>query len=443
MNSCVFDKMTHSGHQPNAGLLWGVGEMQGWRPSMEDAYVAKGSLSEGRGDWADTGLFAVFDGHGGSAAAKFCAKRFPEAILAGQASQPPTVLHESFFHVDQMLAQVGKKMAESDSGHPDWCGCTAVACLVGRENIIVANAGDSRAVLGRSGRAYDLSEDHKPGNEKEVARIKKAGGYVSEKSCGPHTISRVNGTLGVSRAMGDLRFKKNKHISAEEQIVSCEPDINVCKRRGTDDFLVVACDGVWDVLSSQQVVTHVQKDLAAIRRGDLSPADVVSKILDQCLASDPDTCYGKGGDNMTMILVVFDGDGRPAHKPSGGLRHFLGDCVLGTADPALPSARPAGVASVKTPSPRTPNPKARAVQKAMQHPHGRPVLLGNLKNQHLPDLADASKRSPHGTDAASKADQGGRAELTNHICDKDPKGGKKDRFNATLLPSFHSGRNNR
>jgi serine/threonine protein phosphatase PrpC len=279
---------------------------------MEDAFVARGSLPGGaifqdnrQQDWASTALFAVFDGHGGSEVAKFCADHFPKAIMKGHSAQAPTALKDSFFNVDKMLVQIGDKMPITDPAHPDCVGCTAVACLVRADSIIVANAGDSRAVLSRSGQAHDLSHDHKPGDEPEAARIRKAGGFVSEHQCGPYTMHRVNGKLAVSRAMGDLQFKQNEGLEASEQMVSCAPDINICRRQIDDDFLVVACDGVWDVLSSQEVVDIVKKDLAAIRSGDLKPADVVCKVLDRCLSPDLSQTCGKGGDNMTMILVVF------------------------------------------------------------------------------------------------------------------------------------------
>lgn len=280
--------------------------MQGWRPSMEDAYVATGSLGQQQSDWANTGLFAVFDGHGGDQVSKFCAKQLPRALVQGRAAEAAAALNASFFTVDQMLADAGKKLSPNDPAHPDNVGCTAVACVVRKDSIIVANAGDSRAVLSRSGRAHDLSQDHKPSDTQEVERVRRAGGFVSEHKCGSHTIHRVNGQLSVSRAIGDQRFKKNTQMSAVNQAVSCAPDVNICKRQRGDEFLVIACDGIWDVLSSQAVVDLVRQDLAAIRRGDIKPADVISKVLDRCLSPDPSKTFGKGGDNMTMILVVFD-----------------------------------------------------------------------------------------------------------------------------------------
>ena len=82
-----------------------------------------------------------------------------------------------------------------------YAGCTAVVCLVTETEIYVANAGDSRCIVSVGGKVEALSEDHKPDNEKEMARIKKAGGEVIE--------GRVNGNLNLSRALGDLEYKTN------------------------------------------------------------------------------------------------------------------------------------------------------------------------------------------------------------------------------------------
>lgn len=290
---------------------------------MEDAYVAIGSLSKatglvGQSTSADTGLFAVFDGHGGPETAKFCAKHLPHSILMNDSPDVVHVLCDSFVDVDRKLARIGRDMRVTEPGHPDHVGCTAVACLIRTDDIVVANAGDSRAVLSRGGHAVDLSRDHKPNLSMEGARIANAGGYVTKQRCGTQTIHRVNGQLAVSRAMGDLRFKSNPDLEPEEQIVSCMPEVRVCRRRPKDEFLVIACDGIWDVLTSQDVVDRVQKDLSAIRNGSLKPSDVVGKILDECLAEDPS--QGIGTDNMTMILVIFDKNNnidaaRVGHEP--------------------------------------------------------------------------------------------------------------------------------
>jgi protein phosphatase 1G len=103
----------------------------------------------------------------------------------------------------------------------------------------VANAGDSRAVLCRAGRALDLSVDHKPEDETERLRIYAAGGKIT---CD----GRVNGGLNLSRALGDHHYKKNTTLPLEAQMISAEPDVTLYSiDRATDTFMVIACDGIW------------------------------------------------------------------------------------------------------------------------------------------------------------------------------------------------------
>ncbi len=105
--------------------------------------------------------------------------------------------------------------------------------------------GDSRCVAQVRGAAEALSVDHKPGDEPERQRIESAGGFVE--------FNRVNGNLALSRALGDFAFKGNDTLSAEEQIVSGCPDVQVRTVDEDWEFLILACDGIWDVLSNQEV----------------------------------------------------------------------------------------------------------------------------------------------------------------------------------------------
>jgi len=352
-NGSTTDRSAHVGSHTKLGCSWGIGEKQGWRPTMEDAFVATCFGEQGDCAWADTALFGVFDGHGGAEVAKFCADHLPQVVAQGDSSKASVVLRDSFLHVDEMLVDLGRQTPPSDPGHPDNAGCTAVVSLVTPDTIIVANAGDSRAVLCRNGRAVAVSQDHKPHLPKEAARIYKAGGFVTHQRCGPHNVHRVNGKLALSRSMGDLRFKKNTDLRASEQVVSCVPDVKNLTRQSDDEFMVIACDGVWDVMTSQQVVNRIHRDLELIRRGYLQADAVVLEILAECIAEDPSQNFGRGSDNMTMILVVFNkGGGLPVRAcqpgalaaclhPSRALKSTLaqpGHCIptLRTTQAGLP-----------------------------------------------------------------------------------------------------------
>jgi len=173
-------------------------------------------------------------------------------------------------------------------------GCTAVvALLVGRE-LLVANAGDSRCVLCRNGKTVEMSFDHKPEDELESQRITKAGGRVTMDG-------RVNGGLNLSRAIGDHAYKMNKDLKPEEQMISAMPDVKKVTLEDDDEFMVLACDGIWNYMSSEEVVEFVRKRLAENRE---KVSSICEELFVNCLA--PNTAGdGTGCDNMTAVIVQF------------------------------------------------------------------------------------------------------------------------------------------
>ncbi|OMO85641.1 phosphatase 2C (PP2C)-like protein [Corchorus capsularis] len=189
----------------------------------------------------------------------------------------------------------GWRATMEDAGpHSDFSGpnsgSTACVAIIRNNQLVVANAGDSRCVISRKGQAYNLSKDHKPDLELEKDRILKAGGYIQ--------VGRVNGSLNLARAIGDVEFKQNKSLPAEKQIVTANPDINTVELCDDDEFLVLACDGIWDCMSSQQLVDYVREQLNA----ETKLSAICEKVFDRCLAP---TAGGEGCDNMTMIIVQF------------------------------------------------------------------------------------------------------------------------------------------
>merc|ERR1719203_2444805 len=176
---------------------------------------------------------------------------------------------------------------------PDNIGCTAVVCCVRPDSITVANAGDSRAVLCRRGVAVEMSEDHKPNLPGELRRIHRAGGCVMEQHVAGQTYYRVNGNLNLSRSIGDLNYKQNFNLMPKDQVICCTPEVRAYRRQSGDEFMVLACDGVWDVLSSQDVVDYVRPRLGnfldleqRLRSGSLRLSSIVEGLLDQCLSPD-------------------------------------------------------------------------------------------------------------------------------------------------------------
>ncbi|KAF3686309.1 Protein phosphatase 1G [Channa argus] len=195
----------------------------------------------------------------------------------------------------------GKEEPGSDSG------TTAVVALIRGKQLIVANAGDSRCVVSERGKAVDMSYDHKPEDEVELARIKNAGGKVTMDG-------RVNGGLNLSRAIGDHFYKRNKALPPEEQMISAMPDVKVLTLNEDHEFMVIACDGIWNVLSSQEVVDFISERIKPDQNGKFRAlSSIVEELLDHCLA--PNTSGdGTGCDNMTCIIVTLRPHPTPAQS---------------------------------------------------------------------------------------------------------------------------------
>lgn len=185
-------------------------------------------------------------------------------------------------------------------------GCTAVVALIQGDTLLVANAGDSRCIVSRKGQAIEMSTDHKPDNPDERARIMNAGGFV--------TAGRVNASLNLSRALGDMEYKQNTNLPPREQIVTAYPEVRTLKLEPGDDFLVLACDGIWDVKTNQQVVDFVRERLSQSK----PLSKIVEELFDTCIA--PNTSgTGLGCDNMSAIVVTLPSNlGAIKSEPSEG-----------------------------------------------------------------------------------------------------------------------------
>ena len=108
------------------------------------------------------------------------------------------------------------------------------------------------------------------------------------------------GNLALSRAIGDFEFKKNFSLDAEAQVVTCDPDFIEHDVDGEEEFLILACDGIWDCLSSQQAVDFVRR---AVANGD-ELGKICEDLMVKCLARDTET-GGIGCDNMTVVIVAL------------------------------------------------------------------------------------------------------------------------------------------
>ena len=327
-------------------LAFGSCAMQGWRKDMEDSHIELPVFRDSKQD----SLFAVFDGHGGSAVAKFCAENFPGVLLKDEEFMVGNIgegLRRTYLKLDEMLSDPGnvlklKKYSKGGNAsggdtppvsssrrwsltHPALnTGCTAVVVHIENHRLTVANSGDSRAVLCRDGEAVDLTVDHKVTLEKELERIAAAGGVVLN--------GRVNGSLNLTRAIGDLAFKSDSNLKAEEQVITANPDVFVIDLDQEEcDFIIIACDGVFEVFNSQEACDFVSHGLRHLRDSELpaspdsgssippeSISDIVAKMLDVACSDDVGRTEGLGGDNLTCIVV----DLRPG-KPLCNLERVI------------------------------------------------------------------------------------------------------------------------
>eukprot|EP00262_Sarcandra_glabra_P000657 TRINITY_DN1079_c0_g2_i1.p1 TRINITY_DN1079_c0_g2~~TRINITY_DN1079_c0_g2_i1.p1 ORF type:complete len:552 (-),score=102.26 TRINITY_DN1079_c0_g2_i1:568-2223(-) len=316
--------------------LWGCISLCGRRPEMEDSAnvvprFLRIPLQMLIGDRVVDGVtqslnntlahfFGVYDGHGGAQVANYCRDRVHSALIE-EIEKSKEGLDASdrdnlqlqwekaftgcFLKVD---AEVGGRVNKGSNGSnsdssegspepvaPETVGSTAVVAILCSTHIIVANCGDSRAVLCRGKEAVPLSVDHKPNREDEYERIEAAGGKVIQWNG-----HRVFGVLAMSRSIGD-RYLKPWIIP--------EPEVMFVPRMKEDECLVVASDGLWDVMTNEEVceaarrrilIWHKKNGITpSIERGEgIDPAaqaaaEYLSKLALQ-----------RGSkDNITVIVV--------------------------------------------------------------------------------------------------------------------------------------------
>ncbi|VVB06597.1 unnamed protein product [Arabis nemorensis] len=259
---------------------------------MEDEHICIDNLSSQVGSPCElpnpSAFYAVFDGHGGSEAAAYVRQNaiklffeddnFPQTseVDSVYVEEVKTSLRNTFLQTDLALAE--------DCSISPFCGTTAIAALIFGRLLMVANAGDCRAVLCRKGIAIDMSEDHKPINLQERRRVEESGGFIDSDGY-------LNGFLSVSRALGDWGMKLPH--GSQSPLIS-EPEIKQISLTEDDEFLVIGCDGIWDVLTSQEAVSIVKRGL---NRHD-DPTKCARELVMEALRLNT-------FDNLTAVVVCF------------------------------------------------------------------------------------------------------------------------------------------
>lgn len=254
---------------------------------MEDEHIRIDNLREqvddSKGLLSQGAYYGVFDGHGGIDAASFTQNNPLNFILEDShfPSMVKKAVRNAFQKADNTLADT--KSLDSSSG------TTALIALILGRTMLIANAGDSRAVLGKRGRAIELSKDHKPNATSEKLRIEKLGGVIFD--------GYLNGQLSVARALGDWHIKSAK---GSKGLLISEPEFEEVVLSEEDEFLIIGCDGLWDVMSSQYAVTIVRKELMLHNDPEKCSKFLVKEALKR-------NCC----DNLTVLVICFSHDPPP------------------------------------------------------------------------------------------------------------------------------------
>ena len=276
----------------------GVSVSQGKRGYHEDRHVIIENLYE------DFSLYGVFDGHGGSDVADACVSHLPNMIRAGlehlfqqSGIVNQNLIKEMLYHTFLILHDELLQPSTSFT-----CGSTCLLVLRRRNQMWVANSGDSRAILGlgrlMGGRAHtvvNLTRDHKPGTVSEKQRIEAAGGYVRDVMGVP----RVIGELAVSRSIGDKRYHPYVIPHPDVMYYTLNPG-------STHSYLVLATDGLWDVMNSDEVGDFVVDSFNNRNNSQYNPSETMMDAS-RCATSIMRHAYERldAEDNMTILVIIL------------------------------------------------------------------------------------------------------------------------------------------
>lgn len=289
--------------------------VQGRREEMEDEMMVQQDVGHG------FAFAAVFDGHAGNGSSYFlknellevCIRHLDGGLTLAEGSEEDvaSALEDAFRDVDYTLLQRSEELSDDS-------GSTATVVFARKDKIIAANVGDSRAVVSWRGNLTELTADHRPHGDSQIARsevqrVKEAGGWVSS--------GRVCGAVAVSRAFGNLRYKNGREemllngisrgrwtkrfvsklkweedwISASPHVFVFEPRLEETKEDGSRNLLIVASDGLWDFVRSSEAVRLVEREL--LEHNDLERA--CSALGDFALNE------RKGDDNISLAIFEF------------------------------------------------------------------------------------------------------------------------------------------
>ncbi|OAY46966.1 probable protein phosphatase 2C 27 [Manihot esculenta] len=259
----------------------------GGRPYMEDTHICISDLAKEFGynllREEPVSFYGVFDGHGGKNAAHFVRDHLPRVIV-----------EDADFPLELEKA-VTRSFVETDTAFAETCtlesglssGTTALTAMIFGRSLLVANAGDCRAVLSRRGTAVEMSNDHRPCCVNERTRIESLGGYVED--------GYLNGLLAVTRALGDWHLEGMKVKGGDRGgPLSAEPELKLITLTKDDEFLIIGSDGIWDVFSSQNSVSFARRRLQEHNDVKLCCKEIVEEAIKRGAT-----------DNLTVVVISF------------------------------------------------------------------------------------------------------------------------------------------
>ncbi|KAJ4896545.1 putative protein phosphatase 2C 13 [Raphanus sativus] len=259
------------------------------RDTMEDEHICIDDLSTHLRSSVPSAFYGVFDGHGGPEASLYMKDNLTRLFFQDAVFPEMPSIVDNFF-LQEVENSHRKAFALADLAMADEsivrasCGTTALTALIIGRHLLVANAGDCRAVLCRRGVAIDMSFDHRSTYEPERRRIEDLGGYFED--------GYLNGVLAVTRAIGDWELK-TPFTGSSSPLIS-DPEIQQLILTEDDEFLILACDGIWDVLSSQNAVSNVRQGLR--RHGD--PRQCAMELGKEAARLN-------SSDNLTVVVICF------------------------------------------------------------------------------------------------------------------------------------------
>jgi serine/threonine protein phosphatase PrpC len=272
-------------------IIFGTASAKGARPYMEDRHIIIPEYSLSKEDPIQRSFAGVYDGHNGLLAADYAAECLHNYLAAdGEFIKCTGVGKEGEQEEDRVAEALTKTFEVVDKGILDKCrelgqrgGATAVVTLRLGDWLYAAHAGDSRAVLCRAGEALRLTEDHKPNVPRERKRVEGIGGRVEFARCWRVIVTpgygRPASGLAVSRSFGDPDFKEPL------EFVTATPDVIREKLVPEDSFLIMASDGLWDVITDEQACDIVMSHLSnyngvIVAGGDGNAINDDNKVLD-------------------------------------------------------------------------------------------------------------------------------------------------------------------